>query len=233
MRERIKKFGIVRLVIMIMVIISITIAVTYAYFAAVLDSGSSTQVNVSSSTVDRLNFGGTPDAIVLYMSQNTFTQTAANSNSGHATQEGNVTATLKAQSAGSSKTYTYYVYLYIKENSFVYSYASAVDLLFTIKDPAGTAITSINNLTYANTNSHIYLPTSGFDITTKTGLYKIATQTIGPINANTTSTQTWNYTFSIVNIPFDQSINIGKSMTAYVIITPNELTASQAQSLVG
>lgn len=231
MKEKIKNFGIVRIVLIIVVIISITAVVTYAFFVANLGTGSSSNINVGSATVDKLTFGGTSDAIVLYMSQDTFTKADANNGSGGATYEGNVTATLKAQSAGTSKTYTYYVYLYIKENGFEHSYASAPDLLFKVNDSSGNAITSIENLSYADYG--VFGVGYGYDITTKTGLYQIGTSTIGPINANTTSTQTWDYTFYIVNLPFDQSVNQGKSMTAYVIISPNALTLSQAQSLVG
>lgn len=91
------------------------------------------------------------------------------------------------------------------------------ELLLSITDPDGKAVTTIEGLTYSTVNG-----VSGFDITTKTGLVKLATDyTIHSTNSTTGLTQNWNITVTFVNLKTNQTANAGKSYSANVIIQRN------------
>ncbi len=90
------------------------IGATYAYFAAVVGTGSTTSLSVTSKTVDNLTFG-TCDNITLSANQVNF---APAGNDITATKSCNVQLKAKSESAS---TYTYTAKINVVSNNFVYT----------------------------------------------------------------------------------------------------------------
>lgn len=224
-----QKIGILKIIILVLAIVAITIGISYAIFTAQIGNGAQTPIKGGSSDVEQLTFGGSKDPIILKMSQDSLAQGTSEGK----ILTGNVSATLKASSTGDSKEHTYYIYLYIKNNDFIYtSSGNAPELVFAFYDPTGNIVQSVTGLTYVTSSNYPYLNTNGFDITIKKGLYNLATKSTGTIPKGTSMTQTYNYKVGIQNLPFDQKENIGHKMEAYVIISPEELTLANAETLV-
>ena len=127
-------------------------------------------------------------------------------------------ALLKANSTKKTATYNYYVYFQITSNTFTYSDGSTPEIILTVTNPNGDEVTSIDGLTYGTFNG-----VSGFDVTTKKGLFNIANSYEITSNSSTTyTTQEWNITLTYLNLSTDQSANFGNSMGVNVHITKNE-----------
>ena len=127
-------------------------------------------------------------------------------------------ALLKANSTKKTATFNYYVYFQIKSNTFIYSDGSTPEIILTVTSPNGDEITSIDGLTYGTFNG-----VSGFDITTKKGLFNIANNHEITSNSSTTyTTQSWTIKITYLNLSIDQSANFGNSMGVNVYITKNE-----------
>ena len=133
-------------------------------------------------------------------------------------------AKLKANSTKKNATYNYYLYLQITNNTFKYSDGTTPEIILTITDPNGNEITSLDNLTYGTYNG-----VSGFDVTTKTGLFAIANNYEITSNSSTTYTEhNWNITLTYLNLNIDQSGNYGNSFETklYLQKEEKELTAT-------
>ena len=127
-------------------------------------------------------------------------------------------ALLKANSTKKTATYNYYVYFQIASNTFTYSDGSTPEIILTVTSPNGDEITSIDGLTYGTFNG-----VSGFDITTKKGLFNIANNHEITSNSSTAyTTQSWTIKITYLNLSIDQSANFGNSMEVNVYITKNE-----------
>ena len=185
--------------------------ITYAYLAPVIND---VQTNVvgSSDTVDDFKFElGDPLKIDA-------TPTTLKENGSNYTTNTTAKALLKANSTKKTATYNYYVYFQIKSNTFKYSDGSTPEIILTITSPNGDEITSIDGLTYGTFNG-----VSGFDITTKKGLFNIANNHEITSNSSTTyTTQSWTIKITYLNLSIDQSANFGNSMGVNVYITKNE-----------
>ena len=138
------------------------VTATFAYFMAQTGEGKSTDIKINASTVDTLTFEA-GSAISLNLNQGNF-----------ANGKGNQTGTTfaKAMLTANNKTNTatehYYMYLDISENTFTYTQdENTPEILFTIKDANGNAITSITGLTHKTVTDGKGASISGFDITTK------------------------------------------------------------------
>ena len=206
-----KKQAIILSVVAIVALLSLIIGATYAYFQASGNSGSSTNVNVTTYTSDLLTFE-IGDDIAVYADQTSFA-----SGKGNATGSTYAKATLVANNKTNEATKNYYVYLNISENTFTYTQnESTPELLLTIKDTSGNEITSITGLTHKTVTDGKGASISGFDITTKGGVITLFDNR--EITANPTKTEEWNITVTFVNYNANQTGNAGKSFNAKLII---------------
>ena len=188
------------------------VTATFAYFMAQTGEGKSTDIKINASTVDTLTFEA-GSAISLNLNQENFASGAGNQSD---------TTFAKAMLTANNKTNTatehYYMYLDISENTFTYTQdANTPEILLTIKDANGNAITSITGLTYkTNVTDGKGASISGFDITTKKGAITLFNNR--EITANPTKTEQWNITVTFVNYNANQTGNAGKSFNAKLII---------------
>ena len=185
--------------------------VTYAYLAPVFNSAE-TDVMGSSDTVDDFKFElGDPLKIDA-------TPTTLKENGTNYVTSTTAKALLKANSTKNTATYNYYVYFQILSNTFTYSDGSTPEIILTVTNPNGEEVTSIEGLTYGTFNG-----VSGFDITTKKGLFNIANSYEITSNSSTTyTTQSWTIKITYLNLSIDQSANFGNSMGVNVYITKKE-----------
>ena len=206
-----KKQAIILSVVAIVTLLSLILGATYAYFQASGNSGSSTNVNVTTYTSDLLTFEIGND-IAVYADQTSFA-----SGKGNATGSTFAKAILTANNKTNTATKNYYVYLNISENTFTYTQnESTPELLLTIKDTSGNEITSITSLTYKTVTDGKGASISGFDITTKSGVITLFDNR--EITANPTKTEEWNITVTFVNYNANQTGNAGKSFNAKLMI---------------
>ena len=154
--------------------------ITYAYLAPVINDAQ-TNVVGSTDTVDDFKFElGNPLKINA-------TPTTLKENGSNYTTSTTAKALLKANSTKKTATYNYYVYFQIASNTFTYSDGSTPEIILTITNPNGEEVTSIEGLTYGTFNG-----VSGFDVTTKKGLFNIANSYEIISNSSTTyTTQSW------------------------------------------
>ena len=210
-----KKQAIILSVVAIVALLSLILGATFAYFRASGNSGSSTNVNVTTYTSDLLTFE-IGDDIAVYANQTSFA-----SGKGNATGSTYAKATLVANNKTNEATKNYYVYLNISENTFTYTQnESTPELLLTIKDTSGNEITSITGLTHKTVTDGKGASISGFDITTKGGVITLFDNR--EITANPTKTEEWNITVTFVNYNANQTGNAGKSFNAKLIIQQEE-----------
>ena len=185
--------------------------VTYAYLAPVFNSAK-TDVMGSSDTVDDFKFElGDPLKIDA-------TPTTLKENGTNYVTSTTAKALLKANSTKKTATFNYYVYFQIASNTFKYSDGSTPEIILTVTNPNGEEVTSIEGLTYGTFNG-----VSGFDVTTKKGLFNIANNHEITSNSSTAyTTQSWTIKITYLNLSIDQSANFGNSMGVNVYITKNE-----------
>ena len=181
--------------------------ITYAYLAPVINDAQ-TNVVGSTDTVDDFKFElGNPLKINA-------TPTTLKENGSNYTTSTTAKALLKANSTKKTATFNYYVYFQIKSNTFTYSDGSTPEIILTVTNPNGDEITSIDGLTYGTFNG-----VSGFDITTKKGLFNIANNHEITSNSSTTyTTQSWRIKITYLNLSIDQSTNFGNSMGVNILI---------------
>ena len=210
-----KKQAIILSVVAIVALLSLILGATYAYFQASGNSGSSTNVNVTTYTSDLLTFE-IGDDIAVYANQTSFA-----SGKGNATGSTYAKATLVANNKTNEATKNYYVYLNISENTFTYTQnESTPELLLTIKDTSGNEITSITGLTHKTVTDGKGASISGFDITTKSGVITLFDNR--EITTTSSKTEQWNITVTFVNYNSNQAGNAGKSFSAKLMIQKEE-----------
>ena len=107
--------------------------------------GKSTDIKINASTVDTLTFE-TGSAISLNLNQDNFA-----SGKGNQTGTTFAKAMLSANNKTNTATKNYYMYLNISNNTFTYTQnENTPELLLTITDVSGNAITSITCLLYTS-----------------------------------------------------------------------------------
>ena len=199
------------------------IGATYAYFQAGGGTGSNTDVKVTTYTTDALSFEVGSD-ISLYADQTTFA-----SGKGNATGSTFAKAILTANNKTNTSTMNYYLYLKISKNSFGYTQnTSTPELLLTITDASGNAVTDITSLTYKTVTDGKGASISGYDITNKSGV--VALFDNKAITASPTKTDEWNITVTFINYNADQSNNMGKEFNAKLMIQKEEIVLAYHDS---
>ena len=206
-----KKQTIILSVVAIVALLSLILGATFAYFRASGNSGSNTDINVTTYTLDLLSFEMGSD-IKINADQTSFA-----SGKGNATGSTFAKAILTANNKTNTATKNYYMYLNISNNTFTYTQnENTPELLLTITDVSGNEITSITSLTHKTVTDGKGASISGFDITTKSGVITLFDNR--EITANPTKTEEWNITVTFVNYNANQTGNAGKSFNAKLII---------------
>ena len=198
-------------ILAIFVLSVLVIGATFAYFQAQGDTSSQTSATVKTYTTDVFSFE-TGDAINFSLNQENFT-------SGKGNQTGSTFAKtiLTANNKTNTATEHYYLYLNISNNTFLYTQnESTPELLLTITDASGNAVTDITSLTYKTVTDGKGASISGYDITNKSGVITLFNNK--EITASPTKTDEWNITVTLVNYDKDQSVNTGKSFSAKLMI---------------
>ena len=221
-----KKQAIILSGVAIVALLALIIGATYAYFRASENSGSNTDINVTTYTLDLLSFEMGSD-IKINADQTSFA-----SGKGNATGSTFAKAILTANNKTNTATKNYYMYLNISNNTFTYTQnENTPELLLTITDVSGNAITSITGLTYKTVIDGKGTSVSGFDITTKSGLLTLFDNR--EITASPTKTEEWNVTVTFVNYNVNQTGNAGKSFNAKLMIQQEEYELTLADICAG
>ncbi len=202
-------------VIASLALLALIIGATYAYFQAGGGTNKNTDVNVTTYTTDALSFEVGSD-ISIYADQTTFAK-----DKGNATGSTFAKAILTANNKTNTSTMNYYLYLKISKNSFGYTQnTSTPELLLTITDASGNAVTDITSLTYKMVTDGKGASISGYDITNKSGLITLFDNK--EITASPKKTDEWNITVTFINYNADQSNNMGKEFNAKLMIQKEE-----------
>ena len=198
-------------ILIIGILLLLIARITYAYLAPRIQSALG-NVTTISDTVDDFKLElGQP------LSLNATSTTLPESGSNLVVTSTEI-AKLKANSTKKTANYNYYLYLQITNNTFKYSDGTTPEIILTIIDPNGNEITSLDNLTYGTYNG-----VSGFDVTTKTGLFAIANNYEITSNSSTTYTEhDWNITLTYLNLNIDQSGNYGNSFETKLYLQKEE-----------
>ncbi len=209
------KKTIILTIIGVLAFILVVIGATYAYYVKQGEKVSTSDLEVKASTTDSFILK-TGSAISLEINQTNFASGAGNvSGSTYAS------ATLTANNKTNTATEYYYLYLNITKNELVYTTEDKkTELLLTVTDNNGNAITSINGLTYDST-------LGGFDITEASGTIAILDNREITVEESNTTHQTvdyWNITITMINLDTDQTDNAGKEFKASIKITKEKFT---------
>ena len=206
-----KKQAIILSVIASLVLLALIVGATYAYFQASGGTGTNADVKVTTYTTDVFNFEVGND-ISIYADATSFA-----SGKGNASGSTFAKAILTANNKTNTATEHYYLYLNISNNTFTYTQnENTPELLLTITDASGNAVTDITSLTYKKVTDGKGASISGYDITNKSG--EITLFNNKEITASPTKTDEWNITVTLVNYDKDQSNNMGKSFNAKLMI---------------
>ena len=206
-----KKQAIILSVIASLALLVLIVGATYAYFQASGGTGTSANLRVTTYTTDVFNFEVGSD-ISIYADATSFA-----SGKGNASGSTFAKAILTANNKTNTATEHYYLYLNISNNTFLYTQnESTPELLLTITDASGNAVTDITSLTYKTVTDGKGTSISGYDITNKSGLITLFNNK--EITASPTKTDEWNITVTLVNYDKNQSVNTGKNFSAKLMI---------------
>ena len=216
-----KKQAIILSVIASIVLLVLIVGATYAYFQASGGTGTSANLRVTTYTTDVFNFEVGSD-ISIYADATSFA-----SGKGNASGNTFAKAILTANNKTNTATEHYYLYLNISNNTFLYTQnENTPELLLTIKDAGGNAVTDITSLAYKTVMDGKGTSISGYDITNKSGLITLFNNK--EITASPTKTDEWNITVTLVNYDKDQSNNAGKNFTAKLMIQKEKIKETVA-----
>ncbi len=204
------------LLIIIGVLLISLIGFAFAYFIVTPALGNGSDITTTTENVNSLVFQKGVD-INLSASLANFDQTK-----GNLTGETSSTATLTGK-VGSMETY--YAYIDIKSNNYVYTTAdSKPEIILTITNPNNLPVTSIDGLNYVTTTDRITnQQISGFDVTTKTGLFSIAELFPIEVLSGTNNVDQWDIKLTFVNLDSEQTLNEGKLLEAQLILQKDKI----------
>ena len=217
-----KKQAIILSVVASIALLVLIVGATYAYFQASGGTGTSANLRVTTYTTDVFNFEVGND-ISIYADATSFA-----SGKGNAMGSTFAKAILTANNKTNTSTEHYYLYLNISNNTFLYTQnENTPELLLTITDASGNAVTDITSLAYKTVTDGKGASISGYDITNKSGVITLFNNK--EIVASPTKTDTWNITVTLVNYDKDQSNNAGKSFNAKLMIQKEEYKQALAE----
>ena len=216
-----KKQAIILSVIASIVLLVLIVGATYAYFQASGGTGTSANLRVTTYTTDVFNFEVGND-ILIYADATSFA-----SGKGNASGSTFAKAILTANNKTNTATEHYYLYLNISNNTFLYTQnENTPELLLTVTDVGGNAVTDITSLTYKTVTDGKGASISGYDITNKSGVITLFNNK--EITASPTKTDEWNITVTLVNYDKDQSNNMGKKFNAKLMIQKEKIKETVA-----
>ena len=138
-----KKQAIILSVVASIALLVLIVGATYAYFQASGGTGTSANLKVTTYTTDVFNFEVGND-ISIYADATSFA-----SGKGNAVGSTFAKAILTANNKTNTATEHYYLYLNISNNTFTYTQdENTPELLLTITDAGGNAVTDITSLAY-------------------------------------------------------------------------------------
>ena len=183
---------------------------TYAYFAFSSAGSISGNMNIISNTVDNLIFNVEKD-IYINANLDNFGQGMADLH-----DDTDATATLIPNNSTNEATAMYNIYLIIEANDLEYTTENHTpELLLNVTDPNGTKLENITGLVHHE---------NGFDITTRTGGFLIASDYV--INSQDIATvQTWNVEITLANLDSNQNDNMNKTFSAKLYLTQDKMSS--------
>ncbi len=183
---------------------------TYAYFAFSSAGSISGNMNIISNTVDNLIFNVEKDIYINANLEN-FGQGMADLH-----DDTDATATLIPNNSTNEATAMYNIYLIIEANDLEYTTDNNTpELLLNVTDPNGKPLENITGLVHYD---------NGFDITTRTGGFLIASDY--EISARDLATvQTWNVEITLMNLDSNQNANMNKTFSAKLYLTQDKMSS--------
>ncbi len=224
-----KKKQTIKLTVLVLSFILIITSVTYAFFAAGIGGAASTDIDATSEVSENSSFiPGEP--INIHATLANFGE-----NMGSLSGETTSSAKLIASSSVGSASLDYQVYFKIDTNDFEYTVDSNTpEMIITVTDPEGNELTAIDGLTPVTVTDALTSETiSGFDVTTFTGLIKIAED----YNISTTSStdgtqQDWTVKLTFVNLDTLQTANEGKTFSGQLLLQTDKVFILNTQILI-
>ena len=203
-----------RMVIIVSVLV-VFIGISFAYVVAQISGSAIGNANITADTADNLDFSIDKD---INLNPNQFNVVEGG---GGLSDTETGTASLLANSTNDTAEYTYYVYFNIKYNNYTYTTEdNKPEIVLTITDPTGQPVTEVSGLTYVTAQNADGTTVSGFDITTKSGLYNIISNYEITSNSSTNATeQDWVFTVTFINLTTNQSENGGSTLDAEIILS--------------
>ncbi len=201
--------------ILLIVVAIITLIVfiggtTYAYFANDMADPTQKNMEIMSNTVDNLFFEIEKD-IQINANINNFTQGKEN-----LSDNTDATATLIPNNYNNQAIAMYNVYIIIEENDLEYTTENQTpELLLNVTDPNGKNLENITGLIHYD---------NGFDITTRTGGFLIASDYVIEAS-NVAKVQTWNIEITLVNLDSNQNANLSKRFSAKIYLTQEKMSS--------
>ena len=184
--------------------------ITYAYFQTQGGNGANTPINVLSSSTDNLIFTVEKD-IYINASVANFGE-----GMGDLSDDTNATATLIPNNYDNTASAMYNIYIIIESNNLEYTTENNTpELLLNVTDPNGNKLENITGLVHYE---------QGFDITTRTGGFLIASDYVIEAN-NSTEVQNWNIEITLANLDSNQNANTGKNFSAKIYMTQEKMSS--------
>ena len=207
-------------ILIIGVFLVLVIRITYSYLAAYINEARE-NVTLGSDTVDEFKFieGDKLDLNV--------TPTTLPEGGGNYAKSTTYGASLLANSTNNTAEESYYVYFNVTANTLGYIQEGNPEVILTVFQ-GETEITNIDGLTYGTYNG-----VTGFDVTTATGMFTVASDYAITSNSSTDATvQNWTFTLTYLNQNYDQSGNYGNNMNVEFIMTKEERTVTLADYVI-
>ena len=199
------------LIITLIVTISVfLIGISYAYFQNQFGDDARSELEILSGTVDNLFFDIEKP---LYINASVFNFGSGMEN---IQDDADATATLVPNNTTYEATASYNIYLVIEENELEYTTEEHTpELVFNVTDPNGNKVENITGLLHYE---------NGFDITTRTGGFLIASDYVIEANNDITN-QVWNISIEFVNLDSNQNANLDKNFSAKIYMTTDKMSS--------
>lgn len=216
-----KKIFMLNFVVMVTLFVFF-VGATYAYFRTQGNTSSSTEINVTTYTSDILTFTIDKDLEL------DITQPMLSLEKESISTTNNAKAMLKANNKTNEATKRYYLYILIEENDLKYTKDNKnPELILSVSGPNGEVM-EIENLEYKSIVDVKNTTISGFDITTKRGLFKIADNRVIEALASDDGFKEddWEITLTFVNLNSNQNENTGKKVKGKLLMQQEKIIDS-------
>lgn len=189
------------------------IGISFAYVVMQVSGGARNDINISADKTDQYQLNVDKD---IYLNPTQFNLTQSD---GNLVDSAIGTASLIANTTYNTASYNYNVKFSISSNTFIYTTETQKpEVILTIIGPDEEEVTNVSGLNYVTIVDSRNATITGFDITTASGIYNIATQNITSNDTENATIQTWNFKVTFVNLDTNQSENGGKGLSAQIIM---------------